>query len=81
MRAIRKINPNAKLVQTEDLTFIHSTAKLSYQARFENKRRWLTNDLLCGKVDRKHFFWNYFTKRGVARKTWNFFLRTNALLI
>ena len=45
----RKINPNAKLVQTEDLGKTYSTKKLKYQADFENERRWLTFDLLCGK--------------------------------
>ncbi|MHA4846762.1 family 1 glycosylhydrolase [Flavitalea antarctica] len=74
MKEIRKINPNAKLVQTEDLTFIHSTEKLTYQANYENKRRWLTNDLLCGLVDRKHYFWKYFTTRGVPESDLEFFL-------
>src|SRR5690606_3248824 len=48
MREIRKINPQAKLVQTEDLAKIYSTPRLQYQADFENHRRWLTWDLLCG---------------------------------
>jgi len=74
MQAIRKINPKAKLVQTEDLSKTHSTALLSYQADFENKRRWLTYDLLCGKVDQKHFFWDYFISMGVERKDVEFFL-------
>ena len=54
MRAIRQINPNAQLVQTEDLGKTYSTPKLNYQARFENHRRWLTFDLLCGRVNEKH---------------------------
>jgi len=56
MERIHKINPSARLVQTEDLTRVHSTAQLAYQAHFENKRRWLTYDLLCGKVVKSHFF-------------------------
>jgi dTDP-4-dehydrorhamnose reductase len=39
MREIRKINPEAKLVQTEDLSKTHSTPLLAYQAAFENQRR------------------------------------------
>jgi dTDP-4-dehydrorhamnose reductase len=74
MQAIRKINPQAKLVQTEDLGKTHSTNLLKYQAAFENKRRWLTNDLLCGKVDKKHFFWNYLIRLGVNKKDLEFFL-------
>jgi len=56
MEAIRKINPQAKLAQTEDLCKTHSTALLSYQADFENERRWLTYDLLCGHVNQHIFF-------------------------
>ena len=74
MQAIRKINPKAKLVQTEDLSKTHSTSLLTYQANFENERRWLTYDLLCGKVDRQHFFWNYFISTGIDIKDLEFFL-------
>lgn len=50
MDAIRAVTPDAKLVQTEDLGFTHSTPALRYQADFENERRWLTFDLLAGRV-------------------------------
>lgn len=50
MRAIRAVNPAARLVQTDDLGKTFSTPKLAYQAAFENERRWLTFDLLCGRV-------------------------------
>jgi dTDP-4-dehydrorhamnose reductase len=54
MRAIRERIPNAKLVQTEDLGKCFSTAPLRYQANFENERRWLSLDLLTGRIDPKH---------------------------
>ena len=54
MRAIRRFNPNAKLVQTEDLGKCFSTAPLRYQAAFENERRWLSLDLLAGMIDPSH---------------------------
>ena len=54
MAEIRKVNPCAQLIQTEDLGKTHSTAQLAYQADFENERRWLSLDLLCGRVDQKH---------------------------
>lgn len=73
MQAIRRINPAAKLVQTEDLTKIHSTALLSYQADFENERRWLTYDLLCGKVTREHPLWGYFLSLGIKESQLYFF--------
>ena len=74
MQEIRKINKNAKLVQTEDLAMVHSTPLMAYQAQFENKRRWLTCDLLCGRVNRQHFFWNYFTSVGIDEESLQFFL-------
>jgi len=49
MRAVRDVNPHARLVQTEDIGRIHATPRLAYQAAFDNERRWLTYDLLCGR--------------------------------
>lgn len=54
MAAIRAVNPAATLVQTEDLGYVHAAPALAYQAEFENQRRWLSFDLLCGRVDRGH---------------------------
>jgi dTDP-4-dehydrorhamnose reductase len=54
MRAIRKVIPGVRLVQTEDLGKTFSTAPLRYQAAHENERRWLSLDLLCGKVTPRH---------------------------
>lgn len=74
MRSVRKINSKAKLVQTEDLAKTHSTDLLTYQAEFENKRRWLTYDLLCGKVNKEHYFWNYFINIGIDKAELEFFV-------
>lgn len=65
MQCIRLINPNAKLIQTEDLGKIHSTEILKYQADFENTRRWLSFDLLAGKVNQEHPLWNYLITNGI----------------
>ena len=73
MQEIRKMNPAAKLVQTEDLGKTYSTKKLRYQACFENERRWLTYDVLCGNFDEQHFLWNHFKKLGIAEKDIYFF--------
>jgi dTDP-4-dehydrorhamnose reductase len=54
MREIRKVNPAAKLVQTEDLGKVFSTPRLRAQSEHENERRWLSFDLLSGRVDRHH---------------------------
>ncbi|RNI26066.1 dTDP-4-dehydrorhamnose reductase [Rufibacter latericius] len=69
MQAIREINPQAKLVQTDDLGYSHSTPALQYQADFENQRRWLSWDLLCGKVDSQHPMWNYLREAKVPEET------------
>jgi dTDP-4-dehydrorhamnose reductase len=66
MGEIRKINPGARLIQTEDLGKTYSTPLLSYQAQFENERRWLSFDLLCGLVDKDHPLWNYLLWAGLS---------------
>ncbi len=66
MRAVRAANPRARLVQTDDLGKTYSTPHLAYQAEFDNSRRWLTFDLLCGKVDLYHPMWRYLTHVGIA---------------
>jgi dTDP-4-dehydrorhamnose reductase len=73
MQAIRRINPAAKLVQTEDIARVHSTPLLQYQADFENQRRWLTFDLLCGRVNKEHALWSYFTWLGIGEADLAFF--------
>ena len=73
MKAIRNVNPAAKLVQTEDLTKTYSTNLLRYQADFENNRRWLTYDLLTGRVIPGHPMWKYFKRLGIADKQLYFF--------
>ena len=65
MRAIRAVNPNAKLVQTDDLGKTYSTPELGHVAEFYNERRWLGWDLLCGTVGPEHKLWNYLLKTGV----------------
>ena len=54
MREIRKVNPDARLIQTEDLGRTYATRLLAGQAEFENCRRWMTWDLLAGRVTRGH---------------------------
>lgn len=65
MKAIRRVNPQAKLIQTEDLGKTYSTPKLKFQADFENERRLLAFDLLCGRVDRAHSLWKYLRNSGI----------------
>jgi dTDP-4-dehydrorhamnose reductase len=66
MQAVRSISRSARLVQTEDLGRTYSTPALRYQADFENERRWLTFDLLCGDVTTEHPFWQYLVDNGAT---------------
>ena len=65
MRAVCARIPGARLVQTEDIGKTFSTARLSYQAGYENDRRWLSFDLLCGRVDRAHPWRGHLVASGV----------------
>lgn len=68
MQAIRRVTPHARLVQTEDMgkTFAHSD--LQYQADYENERRWLCFDLLCGRIDSSHAWHREFLRAGFSEQ-------------
>lgn len=74
MQAIRGVNRVARLVQTEDLGKAFSTPALAYQAEFENERRWLSLDLLCGKIDSSHPLWSYLLRNGITEAQLYWFL-------
>jgi dTDP-4-dehydrorhamnose reductase len=57
MREIRAVNPAARLVQTEDLGRTYATRAVAHQADFDNARRWMTWDLLFGRVTPEHVLW------------------------
>ncbi len=64
MREIRRVNPGAQLIQTEDLGKVAGTPALAPQCEFENERRWLTWDILCGRMTPNHACWNYLRGAG-----------------
>jgi dTDP-4-dehydrorhamnose reductase len=66
MREIRKVNPAAQLVQTEDLGKTYSTRAVAHQASHDNARRWMTWDLLCGRVTPDHPLWERLAHYGLA---------------
>ena len=74
MAAIRKVNPKAQLIQTEDLSKTFSTPLLAYQADLENERHWLSFDLLCGRVNRNHPLWGYLLASGISETELEVFL-------
>jgi dTDP-4-dehydrorhamnose reductase len=59
MREIRSINPAARLIQAEDIGHWQSTNELTSQRDFENERRWLALDLLCGNITSNHPLFSY----------------------
>jgi dTDP-4-dehydrorhamnose reductase len=68
MRAVRQVNPRAQLVQTDDLGHVDSSPRLRYQAEFENLRRWLSFDLLTGRVDAQHPMRSYLRRYGASEQ-------------
>lgn len=74
MQAIRRINPAAQLIQTEDLGKAFSSPLLRRQAAWENERRWLSFDLLCGCLDRDHLMWEYLVASGISEQELDWFL-------
>ena len=74
MRSIRRINSDAKLIQTEDLGKTFSTPALAYQADFENERRWLTFDVLCGRLVPHTPMWDHFRWLGIEESELQWFL-------
>jgi len=73
MQAIRTVTPGAQLIQTEDLGKTFSTPAMHYQAEHDNQRRWLGFDLLCGRVDENHPWYQHFLEAGIDPKTLAFF--------
>ncbi|MFL5814985.1 MAG: family 1 glycosylhydrolase [Bdellovibrionia bacterium] len=65
MREIRKVNPKARLIQTDDLGKASGTAITQHQVDYENERRWIGWDLLCGRVNPEHFMWKHLLNFGV----------------
>ena len=57
MAEMRRVNPAAKLIQTDDLGRTYATAAVRDQAAFDNARRWMSWDLLCGRVVPGHQLW------------------------
>lgn len=69
MAAIREVIPGARLVQTEDLGFTTAaTPVLAYQAAYENERRWLSFDLLTGRVTPQHPLWQWLRGCGAGER-------------
>lgn len=66
MREVRRVNPAARLVQTDDLGRTYSTAALADEAAFHNHRRWAGWDMLCGRMTPGHPLWGRLAEHGLG---------------
>ena len=57
MKAIRAVNADARLIQTEDFGRTWGTEPCAEQAAHENARRLATWDILTGRLTEKHSLW------------------------
>ena len=76
MQAIRRVRPDACLVQTEDMGKVFTLADLKHQADYENERRWLCFDLLCGRIDASHPWYKEFLRAGLTARQMGVFVET-----
>jgi beta-glucosidase/6-phospho-beta-glucosidase/beta-galactosidase len=66
MEAIRRVQPQARLVQTDDVGRVSGTEELRNTWELLNVRRWLPFDLLCGNVTREHSMFQYMLAEGIT---------------
>jgi dTDP-4-dehydrorhamnose reductase len=74
MQAIRRVNSGAQLVQTDDLGRTRGTPRMQYQVDFDNERRWIAWDLLCGRVSRHHPLYRFLIDSGIDAAELAYFL-------
>jgi dTDP-4-dehydrorhamnose reductase len=74
MREIRTVIPAARLVQTEDLGRASGTPRLGTQVAHERHRRWLTWDLLSGRVHARHPLYDFLRSAGASEAELAFFV-------
>jgi beta-glucosidase/6-phospho-beta-glucosidase/beta-galactosidase len=65
MAAIRRLRPDAQLIQTDDIGHVSGTPELQTISQILNLRRWLPYDLLYGSVDRHHPLFAYIHAAGI----------------
>ena len=68
MTEIRRVNPQARLVQTEDLGQAYGTALFAEEVAYQNQRRWISWDLLAGWVTREHPLYARLAAFGLDRR-------------
>ncbi|MGI4853289.1 MAG: hypothetical protein ACRYF4_04470 [Janthinobacterium lividum] len=66
MAAVRRVRPDAQLIQTDDCGSITGTPEMHSVAQLLHIRQWLTFDLLFGRVDRFHPMFQYMRCNGIS---------------
>ncbi|MGI4756079.1 MAG: family 1 glycosylhydrolase [Janthinobacterium lividum] len=66
MEAIRRVRPEAQLIQTDDCGSVTGTTALRSIAELLNIRQWLTFDLLFGRVNHQHPMFEYMRSHGIS---------------
>jgi dTDP-4-dehydrorhamnose reductase len=79
MRAVREVSPAARLIQTEDCGQTFGRRATRRQAEHEGHRRWLTWDLLTGRVDDRHPLYGFLTRHGMTHDDEAFFQTAECL--
>jgi dTDP-4-dehydrorhamnose reductase len=67
-RAIREVNSEATIIVNEDVGRTFCTEPLNPDALYLNERRWLTWDLLCGRVTPGHAMYDLLATTPRARR-------------
>ena len=68
MRAVRTVQPNARLIHTEDGGETFATPDLEAFRAQRAHRRWLGTDLLCGQVTREHPLFCFLLDHGLTER-------------
>lgn len=66
MEAIREVNGEARLIQTEDFGRTYATPPCAAQAEHDNLRRFATWDLLAGRVVSGHPLFDHISRLGLG---------------
>jgi dTDP-4-dehydrorhamnose reductase len=67
-RAIRAVRPDAMIILNEDVGQTWGTRACRSAVGHANERRWLSFDLVTGRVDRSHPLWSYVATTSAHRR-------------
>ncbi len=68
MQAIASVQPEARLIHTEDGGATFASASLQIYREAREHRRWLVTDLLCGRLTREHPLFTFLLDHGLREE-------------